>query len=95
LYWMFGVLGVILGMALIAAIYFYTSRMLMHMSVHRIVPLVGYFAFLARAAGLQEIHTIYAISSPVILLAYVYFFDWLQRRFFPRRLSKQFRKRIV
>lgn len=95
LYWMFGVPGVALGMAFIAAIYFYASRLLMHMAARRIVPLVGYFAFLARAGGLQEIHTIYAISSPVILFAYVYGFDWLQRRFFPQRISKQYKKRMV
>ncbi|BAL23241.1 hypothetical protein [Azoarcus sp. KH32C] len=88
LYWMFGIPGVLIGMGLLGWLYFATSRYLIQRATLHLIPLVGYFAFLARASGLQEIHTIYAASSPIVLLVYVMIFDRLQRAFFPGRLRK-------
>ncbi|MCK6395843.1 hypothetical protein [Zoogloea sp.] len=85
LYWMFGVPGVVIGMGLLGWIYFSSSRFLIKKAEFGIVPLVGYFAFLSRASGLQEIHTIYAVSSPLIFIVYVVAFDRIQRVFFRPR----------
>lgn len=80
LYWMFGITGVVLGMTAIAALYFFVWKFLLRKSARGLVPLVALFALLARSGGgLEEIHTIYAISSPIILVAYVIFFDYGQR----------------
>ena len=35
-------------------------------------------------SGMEEVHTIYAVSSPIILVVYVIGLDFLQRRLFPR-----------
>lgn len=81
LYWMFGELGVVLGMITICVIYFSVSRMLVSLSGSGVIPLIGLFAFLSRASGLQEIHTIYAVSSPFILVVYIFIFDRFFRIF--------------
>lgn len=94
LYWMFGVSGVVGGMSLIAVIYFLVCRYLMLKSVGGVIPLVGFFALIARAAGLQEIHTVYALSSPVILMVYVILFDRLQKTVFPGLFRSHARYRV-
>jgi len=83
LYWMFGIFGVLFGMALLAVLYFYTWRYLMRRAIRGLVPLVALFGLLATAGGLESIHTIYAISSPIILVVYVVAFNRLQRLFSP------------
>lgn len=83
LYWMFGVAGVILGMSLIAVLNFKVWRFLVKGSVKGLVPMVALFAMMGRTGGLEEVHTIYAISSPVILLVYVVLFDKMQRVLVP------------
>ena len=81
LYWMFGLPGVVLGMAVLSLLYFKVWSYLVQASNNRLVPLVALFAMLARAGGMEEIHTIYAISSPIIFLVYVLVFDKLHRTF--------------
>jgi|GEM_PF-5183948 len=94
LYWMFGALGVPIGMACLAALYFHTWKFLLRRSARGLVPLVALFALLARSGnGLEEIHVVYAISSPVILLAYVAIFDYAQRLFVPVLTRLAFKKR--
>jgi hypothetical protein len=83
LYWMFGVLGVVVGMAFLSVLYFVVWERLLRRSRTGLVPMFALFALLARSAGMEEIHTIYAISGPVILLVYVIIFDWLQKRLMP------------
>jgi hypothetical protein len=95
LYWMFGTLGVIGGMAVLAWLYFRVWRYLWRRSARDIIPLVALFALLARSSGLEGIHTIYAISSPIILVVYVILFDHLQRRFFPTLTRMAGRQRVA
>lgn len=83
LYWMFGVAGVVLGMALLSIIYFNVWRFMLMKSKTSIIFSVAPFAMLGRS-GMEEVHTIYAVSSPVILAVYVLGMDFLQRRLFPR-----------
>ena len=83
LYWMFGVIGVVVGMAFLSVLYFVVWERLLRLSRTGLVPMFALFALLARSAGMEEIHTIYAISGPVILLVYVIVFDWLQKRLMP------------
>ena len=83
LYWMFGLLGVVLGMAFLAVLYFVVWERLRRLSRTGLVPMLALFALLARSAGMEEVHTIYAVSAPVILLVYVIAFDWLQKLLMP------------
>lgn len=95
LYWMFGTAGVVLGMAVMAVLYFWTWRLLLRRSARGLVPLVALFALLARSGGgLEEIHTIYAISSPLILLVYVVLFDFAQRILMPVLAGRVVRRRV-
>jgi hypothetical protein len=82
-YWMFGWLGVIGGMTFMGWLYFACWRFLVVRASSSLFPLVALFALLVRAGGLEGIHTIYAISSPIILVVYVIVFDQLQRVFLP------------
>ena len=83
LYWMFGLLGVVLGMAFLAVLYFVVWERLRRLSRAGLLPMLALFALLARSAGMEGVHTIYAVSAPVILLAYVIIFDWLQKVLMP------------
>ena len=83
LYWMFGLLGVVLGMAFLAVLYFLVWERLLRLSQTGLIPRLALFALLARSAGMEEVHTIYAVSAPVILLIYVIVFDWLQKLLMP------------
>ena len=83
LYWMFGLAGVVLGMALLSVIYFNVWRFMLKKSKTSIIFSVAPFAMLGRS-GMEEVHTIYAVSSPIILAVYVLGLDFLQRRLFPR-----------
>jgi hypothetical protein len=82
LYWMFGVIGVIIGMGLLSILYFRVWNYLLAGSNSGIVPILAMFYMLARSSGLEEIHTIYAISSPIILLAYVFIWNFFKKTFF-------------
>lgn len=82
-YWMFGWAGVICGMAFLGWLYFHCWRFLF-IRTFSLFSLLALFALLARSGGLEGVHTIYAISSPVILVVYVVIFDRLQRSFLPR-----------
>lgn len=75
LYWMFGVAGVVVGMALISFWYFRVWNFLIAKSRVNLIATLALFALLARSAGMEELHTIYAISSPIILLVYVLLFS--------------------
>lgn len=79
LYWMFGLLGVICGMSLIAVLNFRVWQRLLRESSTGVIPTFALFAMIARASGLEEIHTIYAISSPIILIVYVIVLDRFMR----------------
>jgi len=79
LYWMFGVSGVIIGMGFMAVLYFHVWTFLIRRSRTSIIATLSLFVLLARSSGLEEVHTIYAISSPIILLVYLLFFDGLSR----------------
>lgn len=83
LYWMFGLVGVVLGMAFLGVLYFIIWESLRKLSRTGLIPMFALFSLLARSAGMEEIHTIYAISGPVILLVYVIFFDLLQKLLMP------------
>ena len=83
LYWMFGPLGVVLGMPFLALLYFVVWERLRRLSRTGLVPMLALFALLARSADMEEVHTIYAVSAPVILLVYVIVFDWLQKLWMP------------
>ena len=82
-YWMFGPRGVVFGMIFLAVLYFVVWERLRRLSRTGLVPMLALFALLARSAGIEEIHTIYAVSVPVILLVYVIIFDWLQKLLMP------------
>jgi hypothetical protein len=71
LYWMFGVAGVLFGMAVLSVLYFTVWRVLLKASVKGLLPKLAMFALVARAGGMEEVHTVYAVSSPIILLIYV------------------------
>ncbi|NCC05256.1 MAG: hypothetical protein EOM37_14760 [Proteobacteria bacterium] len=94
-YWMFGWVGVVFGMAFLGWLYFRCWRFLVVRASTGLFPLVALFALLARSGGLEEIHAIYAISSPVILVAYVMIFDRLQRLFFSRLTKLKFQQRKI
>lgn len=82
-YWMFGWTGVVAGMAFLGLLYFHCWRFLLVRGLTSIIPLVALFALLARSGGMEEVHVIYAISSPIILVVYVVIVQQLQRIFFP------------
>jgi hypothetical protein len=85
LYWMYGIVGVSLGMLLLAVLNFHIWRYLnLKAAQGRMVPSVALFALLANAIVLEPSAVIYAFSGPVILLVYVIIFDQLQRLFMPR-----------
>lgn len=71
LYWMFGPLGVFLGMVIIAVLYFVVWRTLLARSTRSLIMMGALFALLARSANLEDITTVYAVSGPIILLVYV------------------------
>lgn len=89
LYWMFGLMGVVLGMAFISFLYFKVWRFLVQASTNRLIPAVALFVLIARSSGMEEVHTIYAVSSPIILVVYVLIFDWLQRTFFASSIERK------
>jgi hypothetical protein len=84
LYWMFGIMGVIIGMALIALLYFLTWRYILRQSATGLSPMLALFVLLGRSAELEASHTIYVVSSPPILLVYVLALDKLQKIVFPK-----------
>ncbi|PUE17940.1 hypothetical protein [Limnohabitans sp. WS1] len=79
LYWMFGVAGVLIGMSLLAVLYFNAWIFLLKKSTNNVIASLALFALLARSSGLEEVHTIYAISSPIILVGYVLIFTMIIR----------------
>lgn len=83
LYWMFGILGVLIGMPLLGMLYFYIWKYLIRRAVRGLVSSVALFALLTSSAALESTHAIYAISGPIILLVYVVVYDCLKRLFFP------------
>jgi hypothetical protein len=83
LYWMFGLLGVVLGMAFLAVLYFVVWERLLTLSRTGVVPTFGLFALLVQSSGMEEATTVYAVSSPVILLVSVIVFDLLQKLLMP------------
>jgi hypothetical protein len=83
LYWMFGAAGVIIGMTILALLYFMCWRIIWHRSTKGVVPAIALFALLARSSNLEEAHTIYAISSPLIVIVYIIAFDHIQKIFWP------------
>lgn len=82
-YWMFGWAGVVGGMAFLGWLYFRCWRFLHVRASTNLFPLVALFALSARSGGLEGIHAIYAISSPIILVVYVVIFDKLQNFLLP------------
>jgi hypothetical protein len=93
LYWMFGILGVLFGMSLLAVLYSYIWRFLIRLVDRGPVHSVALFALLMSSGVLESTHTIYAISGPIILLVYVVIFDYLQRHFFPWLSPMEVKKR--
>lgn len=83
LYWMFGVWGVFVGMPALGILYFYIWRGLMRRAERGLIASVALFAQLISSAALESNHTIYAISSPIILFIYVLSLEQVQRHFFP------------
>ena len=83
LYWMFGLFGVVLGMAFLAVLNFVVWERLRRLSRTGIIPMLALFGLLAHTAGMEEVHTIHAISGPIILLGYVIVFNWLQKLLMP------------
>lgn len=83
LYWMFGLFGVVLGMAFLAVLNFVVWERLRRLSRTGLIPTLALFALLVRTAGMEEVHTIHAISGPIILLVYVIVFNWLQKLLMP------------
>ena len=79
LYWMFGSAGVVIGMCLIAVLYYRVWNFLLKKSRNNIFATLALFALLARSSGLEEIHTIYAISSPVMITVYVLIFSMIAK----------------
>lgn len=59
-------------MSLIALLYFNVWNLLIRKSRTSIFAMLGLFVLLARSSGLEEVHTIYAISGPIIVVAYVF-----------------------
>lgn len=91
LYWTFGIFGVIVGMALLAVLYFYTWRYLVQRSTRGLASLMACFYLLAGLYNFESGSVIGTISSPIILLVYVILFDYFQKIFFPnltRRTTK-------
>lgn len=84
LYWMFGILGVVLGMPLLAILYFWTWRFLVRRATTGPIAAAALFALLARSAGLEGVHAIYAFSSPIMLVVAVLVVDRIQRIALPR-----------
>jgi len=79
LYWMFGLIGVVCGMALLSALNFGVWVYLLKRCAHGFVPMVALAALLATALTLEETFLIYAASSPLILAVYVAAFGYIQR----------------
>jgi hypothetical protein len=79
LYWMFGLPGVMIGMGVIGLLYQSVWRYLLSLSSTGIVPSVALFAILMKAGSLEGAHTIYALTTPVILVIYIRALDIFQR----------------
>lgn len=84
LYWMFGIAGVVIGIVFLSFLYFRVWRYLLQKSTTSLISLCALFALLSRSTYIEGIHTIYAISSPIILLVYVLIFDMLQKILLPK-----------
>ena len=79
LYWEFGALGVLLGMALITAILFFCWMRLLKGAETSVISIVALFTLAIQGSGVQGMFAIYAISGPLILLIYVLVFRFLHR----------------
>jgi hypothetical protein len=79
LYWSFGLTGVLVGVPLLAGLYFLVWRRLAVLARDGVVPLLALFALLARSAALEDTYLIYAVSSPLMVLIGVEVIRRLQR----------------
>ena len=84
LYWMFGEFGVIVGMVVIAFLYFYTYKYIFKISKTGVFPVLSLFYMLIQVTTFESSHTIYVLSSPAILIVYTLGLDKLQKTFFPK-----------
>lgn len=71
LYWSFGPFGVLIGMVVVAVVYFYSWLHLLKGAKASTIPMVALFALLVQATMLEGLFAIYAVSGPLILLVYV------------------------
>lgn len=84
LYWMMGLLGVVVGIATLAALNFFVWRHLSRRAGTGTVPVIALFGVLLTTISLEGTSTIYAYSSPIIWLIYIKIFDYLDRHLFAR-----------
>lgn len=84
LYWMYGVPGVVIGIPLIALLYFFVWDTWLRQAATRLVPLAALFPLIGRAGYLEGIHTLYAVTAPIIMLVYVWAMDVAQRQLLPQ-----------
>lgn len=87
LFWMYGVMGVLVGMLGLGALYAATWRALAAETDTSVLSLASVLAFLVMAIRLEESAVIYAISAPVIFLGYVKAIAFGERVFFARPRS--------
>ncbi len=70
-YWMLGVPGLVL-LAALGAMYAMIWQTLAALSARAVMGIAGMYAMLGAAVRFEESHVIYAISSPIITLVYVW-----------------------
>lgn len=92
LYWEFGPLGVLIGMALITAINFLVWTRLLKWARSNVVPLVALFAILIAGSQLEGTFVVYALSAPIILLVYVAALRFVHRLWVVKFRNPAFRR---
>ena len=78
MYWMYGILGVFIGMTLLGVLYAYCWKWLVGLSGKGPVLSAALFAFLTSAIRLEEADVLSAIAGPITLVAYFYLFHQIQ-----------------
>lgn len=71
IFWMFGWLGVLIGMILLGGLYALIWKALNGMSMRSLIAQLALFAFVIRAANLESSHSLYAVAEPVTFFVYV------------------------
>ncbi|MDS4020246.1 MAG: hypothetical protein RKR03_07015 [Candidatus Competibacter sp.] len=84
MYWMYGWVGVVVGMILLGLLYAWCWKMLIKLSTSSLIGLLALFAYVIRAGNLESTHSLYAIAEPITFLVYIFGLNWMVQFVSPR-----------